>query len=812
MLNDGWWLDDAYKVWQPSGCMMHNFQTSEISSCLGHSKLLYIGDSVVRQQFYATATLIRENTTSIAPGHTDVRFDFTPENLSVEFWWDPYLNSTRTVELLESRSTASRPSLLVVGTGLWHMRHLEDDYYVEWRNSVNRVFDAVQGNKNKNNKIADAVVMAPVELPFFDQLSKDRHDTITLPKVEVMNGYLKDRQSELELTTSFAIPFAWNKISVGMNNATKDGLHFYPSVTQAQIQLGLNYRCNDQLPKTFPMSNTCCFRYPTPRWYQTIFFFLFLVWIPFGMYLAGSGYMKSVTQCLFPSESVLKALFLFGLCVIYMFFGDRTHLFGKIHKHFDPAVFGGLLVAVLVGGLVSLKSTNEGDLGFLNRDQTDEWKGWMQVIILVYHFTGASSVSGIYNAVRVLVAGYLFQTGYGHFFFFYKKGDYGLGRILNVVVRLNMLTFVLQYLMDTDYLSYYFTPLVSFWFFVIWITMYIHNKANRIVWFLLLKIVIASMVTTTLIHYPGILETIFEWLKLGFNIDWDAVEWRFRLRLDAWIVYVGMLSAFAYIKCMEYKLHESGVWPMVKKTCIGLSCVGMTWYFWFELSQDTKVVYNNSHPYISWVPILAFVVLRNATAKLRNTSSRFYCFIGKISLETFIGQFHMWLAGDTRGLLVVLARPEWARGLGWWLNLGISTILFLSVSYYLGQATTELTKWICSGVNKASQSVGAPRYYETNATSATSAAAAAIGGGNGGGNEYQSIPLLPATTQTLDTSVHTETSAESPSVSARGSIDEELGSPVKRPSWTERIGWFWGDVRVKCVAFLLCLGIVNRLC
>lgn len=347
------------------------------------------------------------------------------------------------------------------------------------------------------------------------------------------------------------------------------------------------------------------------------------------------------------------------------------------------------------------------DQPVLSRCQTDEWKGWMQFIILIYHYTGASRILWIYQTIRLLVASYIFMTGFGHTVFFYKRSDYSLRRSATVLIRLNMLSCLLPYVMNTDYLFYYFAPLISFWYLVIYLTMVVGHSRNRSWGFLMAKIMISAASTTTLIRVPSIFDFLFQILEMCFNIHWNVEEWRFRLQLDSFIVYVGMLCGIYFVNFMDDQKVETPEDRALGRFIRQISWISrFVWlatatvtppvFYLFACRVSNKYAYNAWFPYVSAAPILTYVICRNISRHIRNFHSSLFAWMGQHSLETFTLQFHIWLAADTKGLLA-LGIFEGIVGDGWSgrrVDLAVLTIIFLWVCWHVAAATQTLTNWI----------------------------------------------------------------------------------------------------------------------
>ena len=329
----------------------------------------------------------------------------------------------------------------------------------------------------------------------------------------------------------------------------------------------------------------------------------------------------------------------------------------------------------------------------------------MQVLILIYHYTGASKVLGIYKIIRLCVASYLFMTGYGHTLYFLHQGDYSLRRLAGVLIRLNLLSCMLPYIMRTDYLFYYFAPLTSFWYLVVTATLSVQHPRNASLVFLLSKITLAMALVTIFNQIPFIWETIFYVLRKVCRIDWNLQEWRFRVHLDSFIVFAGMMVAAVFLRLSDPRrgLDMGKLRPSLSKKLtayLPLLIVVTAWLaipiFWLAASHiGVKEDYNRWLPYTSWVPVLSFAVLRNSTKGLRNIHSSLFAWIGRHSLETFTLQFHIWLAADTKGLLGLgIFRTAHLKQIATWLDFACVTVAFLWIRWLVFAATNTATAWL----------------------------------------------------------------------------------------------------------------------
>jgi hypothetical protein len=115
-------------------------------------------------------------------------------------------------------------------------------------------------------------------------------------------------------------------------------------------------------------------------------------------------------------------------------------------------------------------NTNNMNNSFLNKEQINEMRGWMMVILLAYQMTDASGKSLVLSmCIQLLISSYLFLSAYSHFHYYWTTGNYQFLPFIQMLFKYNFLTITLCLLMNRHYQSYYYPPLISFYFTLMYV-------------------------------------------------------------------------------------------------------------------------------------------------------------------------------------------------------------------------------------------------------------------------------------------------------------------------------------------------------
>ena len=321
----------------------------------------------------------------------------------------------------------------------------------------------------------------------------------------------------------------------------------------------------------------------------------------------------------------------------------------------------------------------------------------MQVLFLLYHYFNAAEQ---YNSIRLYIACYVWMTGFGNFSYYYVRQDFSVTRFAQMMWRLNFLVFFVCAALGNSYMLYYINPMHTLFTLMVYATLGIAHQHNSNNAFLLFKIAACSLLTVVVWEVPGVFKLLsrpFEFL-LGYSDprhpELDPLhEWEFRSGLDRYIWIVGMLYAYAHPRLNELfervdTLPQHTRWA-VRAAGLGACAVVMVPYYNTVFSLG-KYEYNAWHPYTSFIPITVFIVLRNYTQTLRCHTLTLFSWLGKITLETYVMQFSIWMLcrqPDAQPKLLMV----WVEGYPL-INFGLVSMVYIGVAQRLFTITNELKR------------------------------------------------------------------------------------------------------------------------
>lgn len=671
---------------------------------------LFIGDARVKQLFESFVNHFQ-------PNEPSTTFEYTDEKLKLRVSFLSALDLKTMLTYLEKlQKDAESPKFIIASSKFINLSPQLDkseNYTQELEKSfvknLTLLISPINGLTKKQTK-----VLWKLQDPIDDSSNQLE---VSMEWKDVTNSDIEHYNQIVSDTLKYSNVLIWRsgtQIAYGLLDEMKEGFKLGPIALKHDIQILLNMYCNDNMNYN---DGTCCSTSENYTILQIITYSIFLVCLAvmFGLFLKKSivkfrgqpMYMplqqdtnQTTTASTNRVQELIVATGILGIIMVYFYLCDRTNFFMKENKYYSEFSFW---IPVCWMSSVGLFFTDDSKFTrVLHRDQTDEIKGFMIIVVLIYYMTGATRVIPIYMIIKTFISTFLFLTGYQHFSYFWQTSNNGIVRFLNVMFRLNFMTIVLCFSMNRNYQFYFFAPLVSFWFAITYIfftlppritAQTIENNSYRYL-YLVIKFICLLSVITVLYMSEVFFERIFlmrPWRALFVSADDFVDEWWYRYKLDRYSAVYGMMFSAIYIAAQKFNIvddsnHGNLFSRRISLSSTLLSIAGLGFYTTFTFFCKNKLDCEEIHSYVVFIPIVSFIVLRNISGVLRTRFSTLFSWFGKISLELFICMHHIWLAADRHGVLVLL--PGFPT-----LNIIITSFIFVCISHEIHRLTQVLVTY-----------------------------------------------------------------------------------------------------------------------
>lgn len=259
-----------------------------------------------------------------------------------------------------------------------------------------------------------------------------------------------------------------------------------------------------------------------------------------------------------------------------------------------------------------------------------------------------------------------------------------------MLFRLNFLVVITCLVVRNEYMLYYICPMHTFWFISAYFFMRLLNSWNGDPKKMAVKFITYFLIVFLLFDVPGVGEIVFKPLGFILNYENSLHEWMFRAGLDHYATLLGMLCAYHHPN-FERLIGYLDEKPSTKRTVVrsGIALVCLTSLaFWVRcIFVLEKYQYNKLHPYFSFIPLLSYIFLRNMFPLFRKNYFYMFTWLGKITLETYISQLHVYLQGNAKYLISFI--PGYPL-----LNFAFATVVYLYLSYHLFHITVDISSFV----------------------------------------------------------------------------------------------------------------------